>query len=316
MLGYLLRRLALSIVVLFGIVIVTFLMIHLIPGDPARAELGAHATPQAVALLRHQLGLDQPFGQQFLDYLKNVSTGHFGNSIIFSGKVSEVIGQRITPTALLIGYGIAIALAIGVPMAVIAALRPGGVIDNAIRVFTTFTFAMPTFWLGLMLALVFGLSLKLFPVSGYSSGVAGFFRTLTLPALTLGLALLVIIVRTLRSNLVSVLGSDYIDSARARGFSERRVVWKHAMRNSLIGTVTILASLFGYVIGVIVLIETVFQVPGAGLLLVQAVQKRDYQLVQALALLAAASVVLIGLLTDLFHAVIDPRVRLQGRNVG
>jgi ABC-type dipeptide/oligopeptide/nickel transport system permease component len=167
-----------------------------------------------------------------------------------------------------------------------------------------------------MLALVFGLSLKLFPVSGYSSGVAGFFRTLTLPALTLGLALLVIIVRTLRSNLVSVLGSDYIDSARARGFSERRVVWKHAMRNSLIGTVTILASLFGYVIGVIVLIEAVFQIPGAGLLLVQAVQKRDYQLVQALALLAAASVVVIGLLTDLFHAVIDPRVRLQGRNVG
>lgn len=315
MLGYLIRRVLLSIVVLLGIVAITFLIVHLTPGDPARVELGAHATPKTVAQLRHQLGLDKPLGEQFVDYLKNTVTGHFGSSIIFKGKVVEVIGQRLPPTVILIAYGIFIALIVGVPMAVIAALRPGGVIDNAIRVITTFTFAMPSFWFGLMLALVLGLTLKLFPVSGYDSGLGGILRTMTLPALTLGLALLVIVVRTLRSSLVSVLNSGYIESARARGFSEARVVWKHAMRNSLMSTMTILASLFGYVIGVIVLIETVFQIPGAGLLLVQAVQKHDYQLIQALTLLAAATVVIIGLLTDLFHAAIDPRVKLQGQSV-
>lgn len=314
MLGYLIRRVTLSVVVLFGIAAITFLIVHLIPGDPARIELGAHATPQSVALLRAEMGLDLPLGEQFLNYLGDTATGDFGESFIFDGSVAEVISSRLAPTALLIGYGVTIALLIGVPMAIVAALRPGGVLDNGIRLLTTFSFAMPSFWLGLMLALTFGLSLGLFPVSGYSSGLAGFFRTLTLPALTLGLALLVIVVRTLRSSLVAVLNSDYIEAARARGFSEWRVVGKHAMRNSLIGTVTILASLFGYVIGIIVLVEAVFQIPGAGSLLVQAVQKRDYQVIQALALLAGATVVIIGLLTDLLHAAIDPRVRLGGRS--
>jgi peptide/nickel transport system permease protein len=312
MLGYLLKRVGLSIVVLLGIVALTFLIVHLIPGDPARAELGTHATPKSVALLRHELGLDRPLGTQFVEYIERMLSGHFGNSIVYKESVSEVVRGRIAPSALLIAYGVVLCLLIGVPMAVIAALRPNGVADNVIRILTTFSFAMPSFWLGLMLALVFGLSLRLFPVSGYSTGVSGFFETLTLPAITLALALLVIVVRTLRSALVSVLGSDYIEATRARGFSEWRVVGRHAMRNSLVGTVAILASLFGYVIGLIVLIEAVFQIPGAGTLLVQAVQKRDYQLIQALALLTGAAVVVIGLAADLFHAAIDPRVRLQG----
>ncbi|HEU4599449.1 MAG TPA: ABC transporter permease, partial [Solirubrobacterales bacterium] len=202
--------------VLFGIAAATFLIVHLIPGDPARIELGAHATPESVALLRAEMGLDQPLGQQFVGYLGDVASGDFGESFIFNGPVSEVIGERLTPTVLLILYGVTIAILLGVPMAIIAALRPGGVIDNAIRLLSTFSFAMPSFWLGLMLALTFGLSLKLFPVSGYDSGVSGFFRTLTLPALTLGLALLVIVVRSLRSSLVTVLNSDYIEAARAR----------------------------------------------------------------------------------------------------
>jgi peptide/nickel transport system permease protein len=220
----------------------------------------------------------------------------------------------LAPTALLIGYGFAIAFVIGVPMAIISALRPNGVIDQGVRLLTTFSFAMPSFWLGLMLALLFGLVLKWFPVSGYSGGVSGFFRTLTLPALTLGLALLVFIVRTLRSSLVVVLASDYIEAARARGFSERRIVWKHALRNSVIGTITILGSLFGYVIGVLVLVEAVFAIPGIGSLIVQAVEKRDYPLVQTLALLTGAAVVVMSFLTDLLHAALDPRVRLHGAN--
>jgi ABC-type dipeptide/oligopeptide/nickel transport system permease component len=311
MLGYLTRRVALSIVVLLGIAAITFLIVHLIPGDPARIELGRHASPRAVAQLRSELGLDDSLGSQFVQYLGDISHGDFGESIIVHAPASEVIVNRLAPTALLMWYGVTIAFLIGVPMAIIAALRPGGLADSLIRLFTTFSFAMPSFWLGLMLALTLGLSLKLFPVSGYETGVSGFFRTLTLPALTLGLALLVIVVRNLRSSLVSVLSSDYIESARARGFSEWRVVGKHAMRNSVIGTVTIVASLFGYVVGVVIVVEAVFQIPGAGSLLVQAVQKRDYPLIEGLTLLAGATVVLVGLCTDLFHAAIDPRVRLE-----
>jgi ABC-type dipeptide/oligopeptide/nickel transport system permease component len=314
MLAYLVKRLMISIVVLFGIALGSFLMIHLIPGDPAKIQLGVHATPEAVEHLHKEWGLDRSLPEQFWLYLGNIVTFNFGESTAFSSGVAELIGNRIGPTALLILYGIVIALVIGVPLAIWAALRQGGWIDNAIRVLTTFTFAMPPFWLGLMLALLLGFELKWFPVSGYETGTSGFFRTLTLPALTVGLGLLVIIVRNLRANLVTVLHSEYIEAARARGLSELRVVGKHAMRNSVIGTITILASIFGFMVGLLVLVESVFQIPGAGTLLVQAVSKRDYKLVQTLVFLSGAVVVILGLLTDLAAAWLDPRIRLGGRS--
>jgi peptide/nickel transport system permease protein len=313
MLIYIARRVGISVIVLLGIVVVTFLMIHLVPGDPARIELGAHATPAAVAEIRHEMGLDRPFFAQFAVFLRNTVSGHFGKSATFSAPVAETILNRVAPSAILIGYGLLVAITLGVPLAIVAAVRQGGSLDKIISLVTTFSFAMPSFWFGLMLALVFGLELGVFPVSGYETGIGGILRTMTLPALTLALALLVIIVRNLRANLIDVLHSDYIEAARVRGFSERRVVLRHALRNSVIGTITILGSLFGYVIGILVLIEAVFQIPGAGSLLVQAVQRRDYQLVQALALFSGVIVVLIGLFTDVFHAVIDPRIRLAGR---
>lgn len=313
MLSYVLRRAALSIVVLFGIAAATFFMIHLVPGDPARLELGGRASPEAVARLRHSLGLDRPLLEQFGLFLKETVTGHFGNSVLFESSVGRLIGGRIGPSAILIGYGLLLTLLIGVPMAIVAAMRPGGLVDNAIRLITTFTFAMPPFWLGLMLALLFGLQLGIFPVSGYEAGLGGILRTMTLPALTLALALLVIVVRTLRSSLISALRSDYIEAARGRGLRETRVVGRHAMRNSVIGTITILGSLLGVIIGITVLIEAVYQIPGAGSLLVQAVEKRDYHLVQTLALLSGAVVVVSAFVIDVLHAVIDPRIRLAGR---
>jgi peptide/nickel transport system permease protein len=300
-------------VVLLGIAVATFLLIHLIPGDPAKIQLGLHASPAAVEQLHHKWGLDRSLPEQFWLYLGNIATLNFGHSIAFNSDVSELISSRVGPTAILLVYGMLVALVIGVPLAIVAALRQGGWLDNAIRVLTTFTFAMPTFWLGLMLALLLGYELKWFPVSGYQTGIAGVLRTLTVPALTIGLGLLVIVVRNLRANLVSVLQSEYIEAARARGFGELRVVGKHAMRNSVIGTITILASLFGFLVGILVLIENVFQIPGAGTLLVQAVSKRDYQLVQALAFLGGAVVVVIGFLADITHAWLDPRIRLGGR---
>jgi ABC-type dipeptide/oligopeptide/nickel transport system permease component len=314
MLVYLVKRLIVSIVVLLGIALGTFLMIHLIPGDPAKIQLGVHATPEAVERLHKEWGLDKSLPQQFWIYLGNIVTFNFGESTAFSSGVSELIGTRVGPTAVVLVYGILISLVVGVPLAIWAALRQGGWIDNAIRVVTTFTFAMPPFWLGLMLSLLLGYKLGWFPVSGYETGIGGILRTCTLPALTVGLGLLVIVVRNLRANLVTVLHSEYIEAARARGYSELRVVSKHAMRNSIVGLVTILASLFGFIVGLLVLVENVFRIPGAGTLLVQAVAKRDYQLVQTLVFLSGAFVVIVGLLADFAYAWLDPRIRLAGRS--
>lgn len=314
MLVYLVKRLIVSIVVLLGIALGTFLMIHLIPGDPAKIQLGVHATPEGIAKLHKEWGLDESWAKQFWIYLGNIVTFNFGESTAFNSNVAELVGGRIGPTAVVLVYGILISLVIGVPLAIWAALRQGGWIDNAIRVLTTFTFAMPPFWLGLMLALLLGYKLGWFPVSGYETGISGILRTCTLPALTVGLGLLVIVVRNLRANLVTVLHSEYIEAARARGYSELRVVSKHAMRNSVVGLITILASLFGFIVGLLVLVESVFRIPGAGTLLVQAVSKRDYQLVQTLVFLSGAFVVIVGFLADAAYAWLDPRIRLAGRS--
>lgn len=314
MLVYLVKRLIVSIVVLIGIALLTFLMIHLIPGDPAKIQLGVHATPEAIEQLHHRWGLDRSWPEQFWLYLGNIVTLNFGESTAFSSGISELIGNRVGPSAAILIYGILISLLLGVPLAIFAALRQGGVIDNAIRVVTTFTFAMPPFWLGLMLALLLGFELKWFPISGYEGGLGGILRTCTVPALTIGLGLLVIVVRNLRASLVTVLNSEYIEAARARGYGEFRVVARHAMKNSVVGTITILASLFGFLVGLLVLVENVFQIPGAGTLLVQAVSKRDYQLVQTLVFLSGAVVVVIGFLADIAYAWLDPRIRLGGRS--
>jgi peptide/nickel transport system permease protein len=312
-LSYLIRRLALAVVVLFGLLVATFFMIHLVPGDPVRIVLAGRANPAQIARVRHELALDRPMWDQFTLYISRTLQGHFGTSFTLDAPVGEIIGQRVGPSAALIGYGMLLSLLLGVPLAIVAALRPNGWLDNAIRVGTALTFAMPSFWLGLMLALIFGLELRWFPVAGYSGGIGGILRTLTLPALALGLALTTVVVRTLRSSLLEVLQSEYIEAARSRGLSELRVVGKHALRNSFMNTLTILSVNIGFLIGGTVVLEQVFQIPGVGSLLVEAVEKRDYQLVQALALLAGAAVVLASLAADIVQALLDPRVRLAGR---
>jgi peptide/nickel transport system permease protein len=312
-LSYLIRRVALAVVVLFGLLVATFFIIHLVPGDPVRIVLGGHATPQAIAATRHDLYLDRPLLTQFWLYVSHTLRGDFGTAFTLGAPVGQILSERVGPSAALIAYSMIVALVVGVPLAIVAAVRPNGVVDNAIRLATTFAFAMPGFWLGLMLALIFGLELRWFPVSGYSGGIGGILRTVTLPALTLGLPLATVVVRTLRSSLLDVLQSEYIDAARSRGLRELRIVGKHAMRNSLMNTLTILSVNIGFLIGGTVVIEQVFQIPGLGSLLVQAVEKRDYQLVQALAVLAGAAVVLAALASDIEQALIDPRVRLARR---
>jgi ABC-type dipeptide/oligopeptide/nickel transport system permease component len=312
-LSYVLHRVALSVVVLAGLLVATFFIIHLVPGDPVTIVLAGHGTPETIARTRHELWLDRPLLEQFWLYVSHAVQGQFGTAFTLNASVGELIGQRVAPSAIMIGYGILWSLVIGVPLAVVAALRPNGLVDNAIRLATTFTFAMASFWLGLMLALLLGLELHVFPVSGYETGFGGIIKTMTLPSLTLGLGLAAVVVRTLRSSLLEVLGSEYIDAARSRGLSEVRVVGKHAMRNAIMNTITILSVNVGFLIGGTFVLEQVFQIPGIGSLLLQGVQKRDYQLVQALALLSGSAVVLAGLAADILQAYIDPRVRLARR---
>jgi ABC-type dipeptide/oligopeptide/nickel transport system permease component len=278
-----------------------------------RIVLGGRASPETIARIRGELALDRPLLTQFWLYVSGTVQGDFGTAFSLDSPVGEIIGSRLGPSAALIGYGMLLSLLIGVPLAIVAALRPNGWLDNTIRVGTTLTFAMPGFWLGLMLALIFGLQLKWFPVSGYSGGIGGMLKTLTLPALALGLALATVVVRTLRSSLLEVLQSEYIEAARSRGLTELRVVGKHALRNAVMNTLTILSVNIGFLIGGTVVLEQVFQIPGVGSLLVEAVNNRDYALVQTLALLAGAAVVFASLATDVIQALLDPRVRLGGR---
>jgi ABC-type dipeptide/oligopeptide/nickel transport system permease component len=310
---FLVHRLLLGLVVLFGLAVATFLIVHLAPGDPVQSALGGRASPAQVEAVRHRVGLDRSLPVQFEDYVRHAVTGDLGTSFVKNASVGELVGGRVEPSAILIAYGLLIAVVIGVPLAILAAVRPNGVVDNSVRLVATLSFAMPLFWLALVLALLLGLQLGWFPVSGYESGLAGVLRTLTVPALTLGLALTVVVVRTLRSSLLEVLQSDYIDAARARGLSERRIVGKHALRNAVMPTITILAINIGFLIGGTVVIEQIFRIPGLGSLLLDAVQHSDYQLVQGLVLLAGATVVAASLFADVLQAVIDPRVRLAGR---
>ncbi|MFA4965255.1 MAG: ABC transporter permease [Thermoleophilia bacterium] len=308
---YLLRRVIAAVPVVIGLSIAAFLIIHLVPGDPVQQMLGARATPETVATVTHELGLDRPLPEQYLEFVSGVVVGDLGDSITLNQPVTTLLRQRAIATFWLLLYGVCVALVVGVPLAVWSAVRRDRWADQVIRLFSTTAFGMPTFWLGLVLALVFGLELGWLPVGGYTDAFPDLLVSLTLPAITLGLSLTAIIIRTLRSSLLESLSSDYVEAARARGLTERRVVLRYGLRNSLGAMITIIAVNIGYLIGGAVVIETVFRIPGLGSLLVEASLRRDYTLVTALTLVAGVAVVVISLVTDLVYAYLDPRVRLS-----
>lgn len=310
MTAYLARRGMHAVLVLFIVTLAAFLLIHLVPGDPVRITLGAHAPPEAVQRVRHQLGLDDPLPQQFVTFLTGLARGDLGTSINLQRPVSEVIGPRIWPSIFLLIYGTIISLLVAVPLGIYSALYRNRAPDHTIRVVATVGLAMPSFWFGLLLVEAFSLHLHLLPVSGYGSGFFGHLRSLTLPAITVGIYLAPLIIRTLRSSLIETLSADFITSARARGFGETRVVGKHALRNAMIATITILAINIGYLISGTVVIENVFGIPGLGSLLVSSIQMRDFPTVSALTLLFGLLVILVNLMADLSYAIVDPRIRL------
>ena len=313
--AYVVRRIGISVVQLLGVAFFAFMLIHFVPGNPIANMLGPRATPREIDLVSARLGLTKPLPEQFWLFLVHLVTFHFGQSITFGQSISSLITQRVVPSIALISYGTIVAIVLGVPLAVIAALKAETATDHAVRVFTSVSFAMPTFWSGLILAIIFGLKLGWLPVSGYGAGFGGIVRSLTLPAIALGLSLLAVIVRTLRSSLRHTMSLEYVEAARARGFATRRVLLRHVFRNAVMPTVTVLAVSVGFLIGGTVVLEQVFQIPGLGTLLFQAVEQRDYPLVETLAVLAGSLVVLLNLGTDLLQATVDPRVRPGAKSV-
>ncbi len=306
------RRLAQSLVVLLGLSFVSFLLIHLVPGDPVRIALGPKAPVQQVRAVRHQLGLDQPLLTQYLRYIEHVFHGNFGYSIQDRVPVSSLVTPRILPSVLLLTYATTISILLALPLAIISATRRNRLSDHAVRLLSMVTFAMPAFWLGLVLVELFSLQWGLFPVSGYSGGVWERFVDLTLPAFTIGLYLAPLLVRTLRGSLIDVLATDYIEAARARGLSRLRVIGRHTLRNASMSTVTVLAVNLGFLISGTVIVEVVFSIPGLGSLIVSQVQTRDLPTVQALTLIFGTIVIAVNFLTDVIYAALDPRLRKGG----
>lgn len=309
MLRFISVRLLQSIPVFLAVFVSSFLLVRIAPGDPVRLMLGVNATPQAVIEVRKSLGLDRPILDQLLTFFGHAARGDLGSSIIQGAPVATIIGNRILPTVYLLVGAVLVALGIALPAAAVSAVRRNRTIDHLLRLSSMVVFAMPSFWVGLMLVILFSLRLGWLPSSGYGTSAVSIVRTLVLPCLTLGLQMSPIVVRTLRSSLIEALDSEFIEAARARGFSTTRVVGKHAMRNALVPTVSVLSINVGFLISGTVIVENVFQIPGLGSLLVQSVMDRDYPVLQGLVLVFAVMVVITNLLADLAYSLIDPRVR-------
>jgi peptide/nickel transport system permease protein len=309
--GFVGQRLAQMIPVSIGVTIIVFFLVHLIPGDPVAAILSAHYTAASAHALRASLGLDKPLWNQYLIFMGKLLHGDLGDSIYYVQPVRDLLGGRLEVTGWLIGYAAVLSIVISLPLAVAAALRRQGVVDQAIRAVFMLALAMPAFWVGIMLVLVFSIHWHVFPVSGFGDGVTDHLYHLFLPALTIALAFSAILIRSLRNSILGVLQADYVDTARAKGLSGRKIMTRHVLRNALLATVTIFGVNIAFLTGATVIVENVFSLGGVGQLLVSAILQRDYAVVQGITLILALFVVLINLLTDVTYAVLDPRVSYE-----
>jgi peptide/nickel transport system permease protein len=304
------RRLLHLVPITLGVTILCFFLIHLVPGDPARTILGNQATDQRVALLRHQWGLDRPLPVQYGKFMARVVHGDLGTSLFYDVSAGHLVLQRLPVTLWLIVFGMLLSILIAVPLALIAATRRDRLPDHIVRAVPLVGLGFPAFWLGIVLLLIFGLHLgRLFPVGGYGNGFFGHLHSMFLPALTVALAIAPILIRSLRASLLEVFESDYITTARSKGLPERRVLAHHALRNAVVSTITVLGVNIGYLVGGTLVIEAVYALPGLGQLMINSINQRDFPVVQGVTLAFAVMVVLVYLLTDVAHALLDPRVR-------
>jgi peptide/nickel transport system permease protein len=310
--GYAARRLLQMIPIALGVTLLVFFLIHLVPGDPARTMLGTHATPQRIALLHAEWGLDKPLPVQYWRFLERLVHGDLGSSLFYSVPAGRLVVERLPVTLWLIALGTLLAVAIAVPLATIAAARRDRPTDHVVRAVPLVGLGFPQFWLGIMLLLVFALhSGQAFPVGGYGEGFFGHLHSMFLPALTVALAISPILIRSLRASLLEVLESDFVATARSKGLPERRVLVRHALRNAVISMVTVLGVNIGFLVGGTLVVEQVFALPGLGQLMINSIFQRDFPVVQAVTLAFAVMVVLVYLTTDIIHALLDPRVRFD-----
>ncbi|MEK9571782.1 MAG: ABC transporter permease [Paracoccaceae bacterium] len=312
MLSYILKRLLATVPVLLVVGVFIFLLLRLTPGDPAAMIAGDYATEDQIAAIKENLGLDKPLIHQFFIWISNIANGDLGESYFFKKQVTELIIARIEPTLSLSVVTIIFTILIAIPMGVIAAYKQGSWIDRVVMGFSVIGFSIPVFVIGFGLIYVFSLNLGWFPVQGYQRlemGVFQWIRHLILPALALSVIFVAFIARMTRTSVLEVLGEDYVRTARAKGQTETKVLVNHALRNAAVPIITVIGFAFAILIGGVVVTESVFNIPGLGLLTVDAVLNRDFPTIQAVVLLFSFVYVLINLVIDICYTFLDPRIR-------
>ncbi len=312
MLAYVVRRLAATVLVMGLVGVFVFLLLHLSPGDPAAIIAGDNATPEQIVAIRQRLGLDDPLPAQFLRWITAVLGGDLGISIFSNEPVLKLIGQRIEPTLSLALTTLSIAVTLAVSFGVIAAWKAGSVIDRTLMVISVLGFSVPVFVVGYALIYVFAITLRWLPVQGYAPIADGFgpwIERLVMPSIALGLAYVALIARITRASMLEVLAEDYIRTAKAKGVATKTMLLKHALKNAGVPIVTVIGIGVALLIGGVVITETVFNIPGVGRLVVDAISKRDYPIIQGVILLFSGVYVLVNLLVDLSYTLLDPRIR-------
>jgi len=311
---FLARRLLLTIPVLFGMSVVVFLLIRLVPGDPAQVILGLRATPEGLAAIHRDLGLDLPLPRQYVQWLENFVTGNMGQDYRSHIPVTVLLRQRLPVTLELAALSMLMSVLIALPLGVAAAVRRGGTADRAATLLGLVGISIPDFWLAIMLILFVALGLGVLPSSGFRplvEDVAANLRSLLLPAVTLAAGLAAVLVRMTRASMADVLNREYIRFTRAKGLRERLVVYKHALRNASIPIITVIGLQSGYLLGGAVVVEQVFDLPGLGSLTVNATLERNYPVVQATAMVIGLMFVAVNLATDVAYALLNPRIRAE-----
>jgi len=313
--AYVIRRLLYVIPVLFIVSLISFSLMQLVPGDPAIVVAGLSASPAEVERVREQLGLNEPFHIQLVSWYANLLRGDLGTSFLLGRDVVEVTLERLPVSLSIAVYALALTLAFGIVLGVIAALRQNSWLDQAVMTLALIGVSLPNFWLGLMLVIVFAVQLGWLPTSGYVDfrvDPVGWLRATTLPAISLAMLQMGLLARITRSTMLEVLRQDYIRTARAKGLPEHVIVGKHALKNVMIPVVTVVGIIFSLLLSGSVVIETIFSIPGVGSLLGSAILRRDYPVIQGGLLLVATMLLLLNLLVDVLYAYFDPRVRYDG----
>lgn len=314
MIGYILKRIFSLIPVLFVVSIAIFMIVHLTPGEPAAVMLGLEATKKQIEALQEQMGLNLPIYQQYVNWMMSVFHGDLGTSYFMKEPVTQAILTHLGPTLSLAILAEMVALIMAIPIGIIAAYRRGSFIDQSLMVTSLLGMAVPSFLLGLLLMLFFCVYLQWLPVAGYqpiSTGLWNHFQYLLLPAISLGAIQAALFARMTRSSMLEVLNSNFIKTARSKGVKESRVVYKHALRNAFLPILTVIGQSFGGLVTGAVVVETIFNIPGLGQLIINSIQRRDFPVIQGVVLFVTLIYVIINLIVDLLYGVVDPRVRLE-----